>query len=216
MKILKKALFLLFLFTLSGCTNAEKKEDYPTIQEKLINMESYSCDADLTYISNKGENTYKIKQKAKNDGRYYIETIAPEDFKGHKIVFDGKIIWQYNPEVEQKISVADKDKIARKQISLFSFLENHLKSTEIALETSKTDEGIYTILEANIPKDNKYFSTEKLWINNETKLPEKLVIYDEDGKERVLVQYNNFEYNPKIEDSDFDVEILTNTNTDKE
>ena len=69
---------------------------------------------------------------------------------------------------------------------------------------------MYTILEANVPSDSKYFKTEKLYINNNTKLPEKLIIYDEDGKERILVEYQNFEYNPKIEDSNFNIETLTN------
>ena len=210
MKILKKILFFFFLLTLCGCSNEKDTQDYQSMQEKLINMEAYSCDATLTYISNRGENTYSIKQKAKSDGRYYIETIKPEDFNGHKIVFDGNIIWQYNPSNEDKISISNKDKTARKEISIFSFLENHIKTKKANIETENSEDGLYTILEANVPSDSKYFKTEKLYINNNTKLPEKLIIYDEDGKERILVEYQNFEYNPKIEDSNFNIETLTN------
>ena len=70
---------------------------------------------------------------------------------------------------------------------------------------------MYSVLEAKISGGNKYFDSEKLWINNETKSPEKLVIYDIEGKERVLVTYEDFVYNPKIEDSKFNIENIANT-----
>lgn len=210
MKLLKKSFFVALTFLLVGCSKGNSSEDYATIQDKFVNMEAYSSNADVTFYSNKGENTYKIKQQAKNDGRYYIETIEPDNLKGNIIIFDGNMLWQYNPNLDSKLYVGDKDKMARKEICLFTFLENHLKSKDIALETANIDENIYSVLEAKIPGGNKYFDTEKLWINNETKQPEKLVIYDVEGKERILVKYDNFVYNPKIEDSEFDIENIAN------
>ena len=59
------------------------------------------------------------------------------------------------------------------------------------------------MLEAVIPGGNKYTATEKVWIDNETLKPLKFVIYDEDGKERYIITYNEFEYNPEIDDSVF-------------
>ena len=210
MKLLKKSFFIMFVLALAGCSKASDTNEYATIQDKLVNMESYSCEAEVTFYSNKGENKYIINQQAKNDGRYIIETISPDSVKGNIILFDGNMVWQYNPILDSKISVGDKDKMERKEISLFTFLENHLKSKDIALETANMDESIYTILEAKIPGSNKYFDSEKLFINNETKLPEKLVIYDTNGKERILVTYNNFVYNPEIQDSKFNVENIAN------
>lgn len=211
MKILKKSFFIMLVFLITGCSKTNSTDDYVNIQEKFINMEAYSCNANVVFYSNKGENKYIISQQAKNDGKYYIETTYPEEVKGNVILFDGNILWQYNPSLDSKISVEDKEKIERKEICLFSFLENHLKSKDIALETANIDDNVYTILEAKIPGGNKYFDSEKLFINNETKMPEKLVIYDTEGKERVLVSYDNFVYNPKIEDSKFDIENIANS-----
>ncbi len=210
MNLLKKSFFVMLAFILIGCTKNENTDDYVDIQDKFVNMEAYSSSVDLTFYSNKGENNYTIKQEAKNDGRYYIETTSPDNLKGNVIVYDGNMLWQYNPHLNNKISIDDKDKLARKEICLFSFLENHLKSKDIALQTSKIDDNIYSVLEAKIPGDNKYFDSEKLWINNKTKSPEKLVIYDKDGNERVVAKYNNFLYNPKIEDSKFNIENIAN------
>ena len=210
MKILKKSFFIMFVLALAGCSKASDTNEYATIQDKLVNMESYSCEAELTFYSNKGENKYTINQQAKNDGRYFLETTSPDNVKGNIILFDGNMLWQYNPNLDSKISVGDKDKMERKEICLFTFLENYLKSKDVALETANIDESVYTILEAKIPGGNKYFDSEKLFINNETTLPERLVIYDTEGKERVLVTYNNFVYNPEIEDSKFNVENIAN------
>lgn len=210
MKILKKSFFIMFVLALAGCSNASDTDEYANIQDKLVNMESYSCEAEVTFYSNKGENKYTINQQAKNDGRYFLETTSPDSVKGNIILFDGNMLWQYNPNLDSKISVGDKDKMERKEICLFTFLENYLKSKDVALETANIDESIYTILEAKIPGGNKYFDSEKLFINNETKAPERLVIYDTEGKERVLVTYNNFVYNPEIEDSKFNVENIAN------
>ena len=211
MKVLKKCFFISLAFVLVGCTKVKTNEnDYQTIQQKLINMETYSCNAEVTFYSNQGENKYKISQQAKNNGKYYIKTTWPEEVNGNLTIFDGNIVWQYNKNLDSKISVADKDKMTRKEISIFSFLENHLKSKDIALETANIKDEIYSVLEAKIPGDNKYFDTEKLFINNHTKTPEKLVIYDKDGKERIVVLYDNFIYNPKIEDSQFDIETIIN------
>ena len=210
MKILKKSFFIMFVLALAGCSNASDTDEYANIQDKLVNMESYSCEAEVTFYSNKGENKYTINQQAKNDGRYFLETTSPDSVKGNIILFDGNMLWQYNPNLDSKISVGDKDKMERKEICLFTFLENYLKSKDVALETANIDESIYTILEAKIPGGNKYFDSEKLFINNETKAPERLVIYDTNGKERVLVTYNNFVYNPEIKDSKFNVENIAN------
>lgn len=209
MKILKKGIFILLSFLLVGCSKGGANgDDYATIQEKIINMESYSSNGNVKYISNKGETVYDIKQSVRKDGKYIIETINPESVAGSIILFDGNIVWQYNPKLDSKISVGDKDKLERKEISIFAFLENHLKSKDIAMQTSNVDDEVYIILEAKIPSGNKYFSTEKLWLNNKTKSPEKLIIYDSEGKERVVLTFENFEYNPKLTDEMFNVENI--------
>ena len=208
MKILKKGIFVLSLFALVGCSKIVKNDDYPTIQEKMINMETYSSSGNVTYISNKGQTSYNINQYVKKDGKYILKTNTPEDFAGNIILFDGNILWQYNPKLDSKISVGEKDKMERKEISLFSFLENHTKSQDIAMETANIDDEMYTILEAKIPGGNKFFDSEKLWINNKTKSPEKLVIYDTEGKERIILEIKEFEYNPNFEDEMFKIENI--------
>lgn len=208
MKFLKKGIFMLLLIALVGCAKTGENNDYATIQEKMINMETYASEGNVTYISNKGETTYGVIQLAKKDGKYILKTTTPENVAGNIILFDGNIVWQYNPKLDSKISVGEKDKMERKEISIFTFLENHIKSKDIALQTANMEDELYTILEAKIPGGNKFFATEKLWINNKTKLPEKLVIYDTDNKERVIFNITKFEYNKELNDEMFKIENI--------
>ncbi len=196
----------IFLIIFSGCT--QKISDYDKLQKKLMEMECYSCDAEVKYISNKGESSYQTKQLALSDGRYKIETTAPDEVKGGIILYDGKMIWQYNPQIKSKVSLNTPDKPERTQINIFTFLNNMVKSQDVSVESATMDESLYTVFEAKIPGMSKFFSTEKLWLENKSMLPVKLEIYDTDGKTRVEVSFENFKYNPKIDESVFSVDNL--------
>lgn len=199
---MKKIIILLMLLLLPAC--AQNRTAYPTIQEKLTSMESYRTDAELTYISGKGETQYTASQIADKSGRYRIETSKPEEYTGNIVMYDGKMVWQYNPSLkDNKISVNPPDKAARREIILFSFLENYVKSKDVSLSVASLDESLCTVLEAQIPGDNKLLATEKLWVDNETQNPVRLVIYDSENKERIVAQFSNFEYNYPIDDNTF-------------
>ncbi len=199
---MKKIILSLFLLlTLCGCSF--KANGYATVQDKLINMENYRADVEITYIQKEENTVYKAIQTAANDGRYKMVTYFPENFKDNAILFDGKMIWQYNPNVEKKISVNSQDKPERHELILFSFIENYVKSNDTTVTTAKTDGAQCTVLEANIEGAGKYLATEKLWVDNETMFPKKLIIYDTEGGERISVIFNSFEYNCKLEENEF-------------
>lgn len=190
---------------LTGCGETAEGENgaYENIQKKLVEMKSYKCKAEIKYISNNNETSYSTIIYCKTDGPYRIETLAPKELEGGIIVFDGKMIWQYNPKVESKISAVGSDKPERKEILISSFIKNYVKSQETTVETSQFNEGLCTVLDAKIPGDKKYFSTEKLWIDNKTLSPVRLVIFDKDGKEIITADFEDFEYNPELKDDLF-------------
>lgn len=175
------------------------------IQEKLTSMQTYACIADLTYISNKGENTYRTKQYYKMSGEYRIEITAPEKVEGLVTVCDGEKVMQYNPRILGEIVNEVPESKSRNEIFLGVFLKNYLQSEEVTLEVFNADNEEYTVLEAVIPEGGKYLATEKLWVSNETLNPKKLVIYDTEGKERIIVEYGEFKYNVKLEDEIFQI-----------
>jgi len=200
---------LFFILTLivsifSACSD-KVVSDYDKVHDKIMNMDSYSCDAEVKYISNKNENQFTIKQYCKMTGEYRIETISPADVEGCIILFDGKMIWQYNKKINSKISINTPDKPERSEILLSSFVKNYIKSQDVAVESSNMGKAKCTILEAKIPGEHKFCADEKLWVDNETLKPVQLIIYDTDGKERIILTYNNFEFNPKLDENLFKI-----------
>lgn len=201
---MKRLFLFLFIMLFAGCTKPQSS--YPSIQDKLMAMESYKTDCKLTYISNKGETIYETTQTAANDGRYRIETSLPEEYKNNVVLYDGKMVWQYNPNLnENKISVNPPDKASRREIILFSFIKNYVESMDTEVETSNMEGKNCTVLEAKLNGDNSLLASEKLWIDNESQNPIKLVIYDKDGNERIVAEFSNFVYNCNLDEKDFKI-----------
>jgi len=203
-----KKLLLLFILTtgcfLTSCSFKEKsKSPIEKIHEKLTSMENYGCVADVRFISNKGENTYKTKQHYKMTGEYRLEILAPENLQGLVTVYDGQKLIQYNPRILGEVITEQPESESANEIFLGAFLKNYLQSEGVALEVFNHNSENYTVLEAVIPDGGKYLATEKLWISNKSLNPVKLVIYDKEGKERIIVEYLEFKYNVNLDESVF-------------
>ncbi|MDR3091001.1 MAG: outer-membrane lipoprotein carrier protein LolA [Clostridiales bacterium] len=192
----------------SGCGKPEEglsMTAYERIQKNLVEMKSYQAEAAVTYISNKNRNEYQTFQQCRSTGEYRVAVTAPENLSGNITVSDGSTISQFNPKVSGKVSVTSKEMSERLEIFVTSFVKNYLNSEQAAVENAEEDGVSCTALSAKIPGENHYLSAEKLWVSNESHKPVKLVVYDREGGERILVKFSNFEYNVNIDDSVFTV-----------
>lgn len=190
-------------FSLSSCAEADLTA-MERIQNRLSETESCWCAATLTRISNKGENTYETEQYNKTTGEYRMEITAPENMAGNYTVFDGEKIFQHNARTGETVELEIPGASNGDELFFCSFIRNYMNSEDVAVDTSVSlDESRCTVLEAVIPGGNRYTATEKMWIDNETLKPLKFVIYDADGNERYIITYNEFEYDPEMDDSVF-------------
>jgi outer membrane lipoprotein-sorting protein len=201
---------LLTAILLAGCGktpgNTEERLEatvYVQIQRALTEMKNYKSSATIEYISNKGTNQYEILQASRATGEYRVEVTGPENVAGNITVFDGATIYQFNPRVAGRVSVGVKENQERSEIFVTSFVRNYLRSQEVSVSAGSFGESRSTALEAIVPGDHPYLSTEKLWVDNETLKPVKLAIYDPEGSERIIVTFNTFEYNVELDDSLF-------------
>ena len=202
-------LFFVFVFSalavLSGCGKQAVDEStlYERIQKTLESVKTYEATAHVKYISNENENTYLTKQQCRAEGEYRIEVTGPESVAGNITVFDGKTICQYNRKIKDKVAIGTTESIERSEIFFTSFLKNYFTNAEVTITVSSFDNGKTTVLEAEIPGEHPYISSEKVWIDNETLKPTALIIYDPDGAERIVVTYESFDYNVNLDDSIF-------------
>jgi len=188
---------------LSACGTGVNESAYEKIQSQLMQMETYEAVAAVTFISNKNAHEYETLQQCKITGEYRIEVTGPEKVAGNVTIFDGKVIYQFNGRTEGKMSVGTAEAPERSELFLTSFVKNYVKSQEVSVSAANMDDSVCTVLEAVIPGEHPYLRTEKLWVDNKTLKPVKLVIYDPDGGERILVTYRSFEYNKVLDDKIF-------------
>ena len=211
MSVITKGLAMLLLVALFAACQPSVVEEpppptiYQQIRQKLVNLQTYRAKATVEYISNKGSNIYETIQHGRITGEYRIEVTGPEHVAGNVTSADGQHIYQFNARVNGRVTILARESRERSEIFLTSFIKNWLTSSETSVAVANMGESQYTVLEAIIPGEHPYLATQKLWINNETFIPAKLVIYDPNGTERIIVTYHSFEYNIELDNALFTI-----------
>ena len=202
------SLFLSFslLFTIAACSREEPLSELESIQKQLAEMEGYTCTATLTRTNDRGTQTYETKQYCKSTGEYRLELTAPENVAGNYTVFDGERICQYNPRLDSSIIRDIPESQHRNELFLSQFIQNYMQSEGVSVETAALDESRCIVLEAIIPGNDAALASEKLWVDRESLLPVRFVIYDAEGEERYSMDYSSFEFDPQFDDTLFTIE----------
>ena len=202
------SLFLSFslLFTIAACSREEPLSELEAIQKQLAEMEGYTCTATLTRTNDRGEQTYETKQYCKSTGEYRLELTAPENVAGNYTVFDGERICQYNPRLDSSIIRDIPESQHRNELFLSQFIQNYMQSEGVSVETAALDESRCIVLEAIIPGNDAALASEKLWVDRESLLPVRFMIYDAEGEERYSMDYSSFEFDPQFDDALFTIE----------
>ena len=190
---------------LRGPSNASEVSISEQIHRMLFDLQSFRAVATVEYRSNRGVNIYETIQHARITGEYRVEVTGPTDVAGSVTTNNGQQILQFNNRVNGRVSLAVQETQERSEILLTSFILNYKTCQDVSVSVADMDEGVRTVLEANIPGNHPYLSTSKLWVDNETLLPVKLIIFDTNGTERIVVTYQIFEYNIVLEDNLFTV-----------
>ena len=173
-----------------GCQKREsaKEEIYTAFQKKIVTMSSYKCVAEVEAIGNKSSHNYVFVHSYKKPDYYKLEVIEPEHLKGKTMEYkDDKVIIS-NPDIKDKIELPNIDE-NKQYIFIGDFIKNYLQNEEINIKLSSNS----LILETIIPGENEYFAKQILYINKETKNPEKMEILNNEGKPSFTVKYKEFE-----------------------
>jgi outer membrane lipoprotein-sorting protein len=187
----------------SGTNVEDASSGYERAHKMLADLKTFKAEANVRYISNKNETEYETIQHGKITGEYRVEVTGPDKVSGTVTIFDGKRIAQFNPKLGGKIVVSENEAAERSEIFLTSFVKNYFMSNEVSVSVANLNDAKCTILEAIVPGGHHFVAAEKLWVDNKTRKPLRLVIYDEDGVERIVVAYKTFSYNIDIDDSIF-------------
>lgn len=192
-------LSLSILFLLAACGKGGALTELEAIQKQLAEMEGYACTATLIRTTERGEKTYETKQYFKATGEYRLELTAPAEVAGNYTLFDGKQLCQYNPRVDSSVRKNIPPSPQRNELFLGQFLKNYMQSEGVSIETAALEDAKCVVLEAVIPGGDPTLATEKLWIDRESLLPVRFVLYDANGAERYRMDYQEFVFDPPLD-----------------
>ena len=192
-------IFLLILFLIlkinykniiSGNTITSKNTD--SIINNILNMKSYEADVTIEVISNKNQNTYKIKQQNLQENEYKQIVKEPRNIAGIEIIFKNNKLEVKNTKLNLNKIYENYKYLAENELILTSFIKDFNQENE----TETIEEENQIILEVNIKKElNKYSKYKKLYISKETGLPTKMEIKDEAQNTLVYILYNEIKIN---------------------
>ena len=198
----KLLIFLILAIILSSAFLAsfsKKPKDTNDILTYLKNMESYTTSLNMDVKNDKQTINYKAKQSYLRGGGYKLELNENRVF-----IF----------KADDKIYISDKNNGTKyvqsknfDEVLKLCFIGEYiglLYTNEEIKYKMQTIKGIqYTVINLFIPGNNKNINNALLYVNTKSMIPERLVIYDVKGKEKINVTYTNFLPNVKIEPSEF-------------
>ena len=132
--------------------------------------------------------------------------LSPKNVAGNYTLFDGERICQYNRQLDHCITKDVPPSQHRNELFLSQFISNYMQSEGVDVEAATLDESRCILLEAVIPGTDTDLSSEKLWVDRETLLPVRFVIYNADGKERYRMDYTSFAFDPQFDESLFTIQ----------
>lgn len=183
-------IFITIFAIVIGCQRREstKEEVYKDFQKKIVNMSSYKCIAEVEVSGNKSSHNYVFIHSYTKPDYYKLEVVEPKNLKGKIMEYKGDKVIISNPNIEDKIELPNTED--NKQYAFIGdFIKNYFQNEEVDIKLS----GDSLILETTIPGDNDYFNKQILYVNKETKNPEKMEILNAEGKPSFTVKYKEFE-----------------------
>lgn len=187
--------FTLFFY---GC-NIKKDRSEDSL-DVIKNLNSYSCDCIIKLKNENGLIEYNSRQYYKKNKGSIIELDKGRTFfyKDDKIyIKDLKNNFHYTLE-------KDFDEVFK--LSILGEFIGLMYTNEDINVNEKTINGInYDVVSLSIPGVNRNIKKAQLYIDKKDKSPEVLKISDEEGKERIIIEYKNFQANIDIKDELFNI-----------
>lgn len=157
------------------------------VEAYILNISSYEAEAEITVETNKNTNKYVVEQKYSKPNIASQKIIEPKNIEGLTIKYDGENLEISNSNLDLKTIYENYTYVSDNILWLSDFIENYKNSNGTIIE----ENGII-IMEVKCDK-NKYNTYEKLYIDRNANKITKLVIEDENKKDKIYITYNKIE-----------------------
>lgn len=197
--------FLIGCIMLCGCgaSTAKKPED---IQKFIMKLRAYKCDVIYAVTNNKSTNVYRARHFYKAPDKYRIEIIEPDELKGQTTIYNKDKAYIYHTQINTYMVTENFNATMEYSTFVGAFVEYFKSNGGARYKLESLDDIKCYVIEVPIDNPSIYRAKEKIWINAENAIPIKAELLDKDNKVNAQVLYENFEINPSLEDSLFDIQ----------
>ena len=183
-------ILIFFIKNLINFLNVGNNNDSQEIVNNILNISSYEATIEMEVQSNKNTNKYIIKQSyidAKNNSQ---EILEPENIKGVKIEYKDNKLTLSNSRLNLVKIFDDYKYIAENVTDLYSFIEDYKNNAD----SNYYKENSYIVMETKTYNRNIYLKNKKLYVNQKTNKPYKMIINSDNKKEAIYILYNEVSF----------------------
>lgn len=207
---------LLPVLLLSGCGKQSSGQlSVSEIHEFWAQMESYQATIQVTFMSNRGANTYTVQQQALSSGPYRMEVQAPEENRGVLTIYDGQKVIQRDTSIGMEVTAEETP--VRSALFLYNFWEQYLRGDSAYIQggalaataaaeysdaenppEEKASEEEY-MLEVRLSGTHEKLAVQRLWLSTQSGYPLRMAVYDTNGQVSIQMEYLDFQPNIQLD-----------------
>ena len=183
-------ILIFFIKNLINFLNVGNNNDSQEIVNSILNINSYEATIEMEVQSNKNTNKYIIKQSyidAKNNSQ---EILEPENIKGVKIEYKDNKLTLSNSRLNLVKIFDDYKYLAENVADLYSFINDYKNNAD----SNYYKENSYIVMETKTYNRNIYLNNKKLYVNQKTNKPYKMIINSDNKKEAIYILYNEVSF----------------------
>lgn len=171
--------------------NNKKIEIGNNDNNQILNMNSYKAKIEVTVVSNKNTNKYKMIQEYKN-GEYCLQEIEePENIRGVRIEYNNNTLTLKNSNLNLTNVYENYKYITENNLFLNEFIKDFNNDSNSKKEETEDEIILQTDCKT---QENKYQVKKKLTIDKKTNKAKKLEVQDINQNITVYILYNEISY----------------------
>lgn len=158
---------------------------------QILNMNSYKAKIEVTVVSNKNTNKYKMTQEYKK-GEYCVQEVEePENIRGIRIEYSNNTLTLKNTNIDLTNIYENYKYMAENNLFLNEFIDDFNNNSNSKQEESENEIILSTDCKT---QENKYQVKKKLIVDKKTNKPKKLEVQDINQNITVYILYNEISY----------------------
>lgn len=201
---MKKILYLIIaVVLLTACTSKDASDVIKTFNDDVNNSNSYSIYAKMKIMSDEEEFDYNLDIKYLKDDYYKVILTNTNNNHEQIILRNEDGVYVITPSLNKSFKFDSTWPNNSSQAYLLkSLLTDINKEKKPNIEKNK---NLYVITtKVNYP-NNEELVKQKIYFNNKSKI-QKVIIFDKDNNERIMVEFNKIDLDANLNESNFKLE----------